>query len=333
MVAGGCSPLANNGAAGGGGAPWDGSVPGDGSSAADGAVDAGSTDADGNTVDGAGPDVRRLVVVSLNTHSFQEGPDSLAKLQWIGEGLAALGADLVGLNEVMSGTFWAYDYGGAQYDGSQIIKQALESSSGQTWYTASIGFAHWDTGELMSNVVLSRTVIVEAAARSLTTTDFWPAPGEQRNVVYARTEIADLGPVNFFVTHAWGYDSVDTLAQIDEVKGFMAEKFQGNEQLDLLVGDLNTPATWPAYQSWLEAPPFVLIDTVAQGTPALATESTMFGQQARIDYILAGEGWPLSEDPTHYHSTLAFTGEAVDGVVLPVVSDHKGVVTVFTWSP
>ena len=280
---------------------------------------------DSDDTDTAATPVGELVVVTLNTHSFQEGADSLDKLQWIGEGLAALNADIVGLNEVMSGTFWAYDYNGAKHDGTQIIKQALEEASGVSWYVAEAGFGHWDSGEEMANVLLLRTPIDEFESRSLTTTDFWPAP-EQRNVVYGRTEIANLGKVNIFVTHTWGWDSADTDAQITEVKSFILEKFRGDEALDLLLGDLNVAAGSAAYETWLDANPFRLIDTYGKANPDGFSDSTVVGGENRIDYILAGEGWSLSEDPANYASSLVF-----DGTDLPLASDHLGVMTVFVY--
>jgi endonuclease/exonuclease/phosphatase family metal-dependent hydrolase len=259
-----------------------------------------------------------LVVVTLNTHSFQEGSNSLAKLTAIGQGLASLHADLVGLNEVMSGTFWSYDYGGAVYDGAEIIRLALESASVSTWHIAREGFAHWSTGEEMSNVVLSRFPIEAWDSRSLTTTDGWPGPGEKRNVVYARVQIGGIGPVSFFVTHTWGWDSSDTLAQVQEVKSFMQNAAHGDEALSLLVGDLNVTPDQDAYAAWL-SPPLGLVDTAAQANPgSLAVPTTLDGNH--IDYILAE---PATQAQPGYESFLAF-----DGTSLPVVSDHKAVVTV-----
>lgn len=271
-----------------------------------------------------------LVVVVLNTHSFQEGDDSLDKLQQIGEGLAALEADLIGLNEVMSGTFWAHGFGGVEYDGTELIQTALEEASGETYYTARHGFAHWDDGEEMSNVLLSRFPIIESGHRLLTTTDFWPAPDESRSVLYARVEVPQLGLVNVFVTHTVGFESVDTFVQVDEVKDFMAEHFRDNESLDLLLGDLNAPAGSDAYEYWLSAPPFRLIDTYAAANPENLYDSTLVDGDIRIDYIMAGEGWDISENSDRFTSTMVFDGSVVNGHVLPIVSDHKGVATTFT---
>ena len=300
---------------------------------ADGAVDISEHDGSvapdpGLTIDAAAapldtakPVGQTLVVVTLNTHSFQEGPVSIEKLEQIGQGLAALDVDLVGLNEVMSGTFWAYDYGGAQYDGAEIIEKALEKASGHEYYSARHGFAHWAEGEEMSNVLLSRLPILDSDHQSLTTTDFWPGPKEQRSVLSARVAIPDIGPVNVFVTHTAGWDSADTEIQITEVKAFMAEKHQGDEVVELLFGDLNTPSTYPAYESWLHAVPFELIDTYAAANPSGFTDSTLVGGEHRIDYIFAREGSSASS----YSSTIAFDGDG-----LPVVSDHYGVKTMIT---
>ena len=261
---------------------------------------------------------RQLVVVTLNTHSFQEGMTSLQKLEAIGKGLAALKADLVGLNEVMSGTFWSYHYKGQKYDGAALIKKALEAASGVTWYAYSKGFAHWSSGELMSNVVLSRTPISESGARSLTTTDFWPAPKEQRNVVHARTTIPGFGPLNLLVTHAWGWDSADTAKQIAEVKSYLASKLRGDEILNLVAGDLNVFPSHKAFGAWLGAPQ-KLVDTYGEANPKDGGDATTIKGQHRIDHVLCDRRtYPFS-------STLVFDGKAQ-----PVVSDHKGVMTVFT---
>jgi len=288
---------------------------------------------DGGEVDG-GPEVaHRLVVVTLNTHSFQEGASSLAKLEQIGVGLAQVGADVVGLNEVMAGTFWAYDFGGAQHDGAALIRAALERTSGVPWHLARQGFAHWADGEEMSNVLLSRFPLLETDDAWLTTTDFWPAPGEQRNVLYGRIALPGRGPVNVFVTHTAGYDSVDVPAQVSEVRLFMAAKFRRDELLDLLLGDLNAPAGGPLYQAWLESPPFRLFDGFALAAPESFDQPTLVHGTDRIDFVLAGEGLPYGHDPARIRSRRIFDGTAVDGVVLPVVSDHYGVMTTYLLDP
>jgi endonuclease/exonuclease/phosphatase family metal-dependent hydrolase len=277
------------------------------------------TDAERGLADGGGDAARphELRVVTLNTHSFQEGASSLEKLDAIGKGLATLGADLVGLNEVMSGAFASR--GGATHDAAERIRAALEQASGAHYHLARAGFAHWSTGELMSNAILSRTPILDTGSRSLTTSDFWPAPAEQRNVVYARTDVPGVGVVNVFVTHAWGWESKDTLAQIAEVKGFLAEKARGDEALSLLLGDLNTPSTYPAYQSWVNSPEGKLLDTYLAANPGGNTDSTTFDGPHRIDYILA------TASPSVLRARPVFDGGSVDGTVLPRVSDHMGV--------
>lgn len=266
---------------------------------------------------GEGQAPRELRVITLNTHSFQEGASSLEKLDAIGKGLAALRADLVGLNEVMSGAFASR--GGATFDAAERIRAVLEQAAGVPYHLARAGFAHWSTGELMSNAILSRTPLLDTGSRALTTTDFWPAPAEQRNVVYARTEVPGLGVVNLFVTHAWGWDSKDTYAQIAEVKGYLAEKARGDEALSLLAGDLNTPSTYPAYQSWVDSPAGKLLDTYLAANPGGNADSTTFDGPHRIDYILATNG------PSVLRARSVFDGGAVDGATLPRVSDHKGV--------
>ncbi len=289
-----------------------------------GCAPADSSDASAAVDLGPGPDSlppdltasRPLVVVTLNTHSFQEGTDSLKKLDQIGKSLAALKADLVGLNEVMSGTFWSYHYKGQKYDGAALIKKALEAASGQTFHLYSKGFAHWSSGELMSNVVLSRWPITESGSRSLTTTDFWPAPKEKRNVVYARTTVPGYGPVNLLVTHTWGWDSADTAKQIAEVKSFLASKVQGDEVLNLVLGDLNLPPTHKHFSAWLAAP-VKLYDTYAEANPKGSAPTTFKGKH-RIDYVLA------DRKTAKLSSRLVF-----DGKDQPVVSDHLGVKTVF----
>ena len=199
-----------------------------------------------------------------------------------------------------------------------------------TYYSAEYIFAHWGDGEAMSNVVLSRYPIVESDYRSLTTTDFWPAPNEQRNVVYTRIDVPSLGPVNFFVTHSSGFGSVDTVVQISEIRNFMVEKFRGDEALDFLVGDLNTPSDSDNYQTWLNAPPFRMFDTYALANPVGFYDSTQVGGEHRIDYILAGEGWELAENPSNYISEIIFDGSVQNSQILPVVSDHLGVMSVFS---
>jgi len=287
-------------------------------------------DADAGSAEDAGrpPYPARLRVVTLNTHSFQEGDDSIQKLRVIGDRLGRLGVDIVGLNEVMSGTFWAYDYGGAVYDGTEIIQDALEAASGVPWHAHGQVFAHWADGEAMSNVVLSRFPIQETGHAWLTTTDFWPAPHGRRCAIFARVDVPQLGPVGVFVTHTAGFDSVDTGMQIREVKTFRVDRMSGDEELLLLLGDLNMPSTWPAYETWLDAPPVELVDTYALANPDGFEDPTMVGGDHRIDYILAGAA-QLAARPWGVTSMLVFAGDAVDGVPLPVVSDHLGVMTTF----
>ena len=259
---------------------------------------------------------RRLVVVTLNTHSFQEGAGSLQKLETIGQGLAALGADIVGLNEVMSGTFKSYHYTGQKYDGAALIKAALEKASGQTYHKYSAGFAHWSSGELMSNVVLSRTPIIASGSRALTTTDFWPAPKEQRNVVWARTRLDGFGPLNVMVTHTWGWGSADTATQIAEVKAYLAGKVQSDEVLNLVLGDLNVHPDHKAFAAWLAAP-LKLWDTFGEANPGSKAATTVKGQH-RIDHVLA------DRREHALSSSLVF-----DGKQQQLVSDHVGVMTTF----
>jgi endonuclease/exonuclease/phosphatase family metal-dependent hydrolase len=263
-----------------------------------------------------------LVVVTLNTHSFQEGADSLEKLRQIGEGLAELDADIVGLNEVMSGTFWAYDYGGAEHDGTAIIKAALEEASGVTWYAAEFGFGRWQDGEEMSNLLLSREPLVVSEHRELPTTDFWPAPSSSRNVVHGRVVYPGLGPVNVFATHTWGWDSVDTIPQINEVKSYVQEKREGDEVIEIVMGDLNVLPTSQPYSVWTEGGPVELIDTYAAANPDGFEDSTQVNDSGRIDYIFVSKGASAEMSLT---SSLVF-----DGSSLPVVSDHKGVATVIS---
>ena len=286
--------------------------------------DAGTSDAmeaatmDATTTDAGRADAAEpLVVVTLNTHSFQEGPDSLAKLEAIGEGLASLGADLVGLNEVMSGTSWAFDFQGEYYDGTERIKTALQNASGGTWHDRRHGFAHWDDGEEMSNVILSRFPILQTDHRFVTTTDFWPAPRERRSVVYAKVDTDEVGPVDFFVTHTYGWDSADTEPQIAEVKAYLESKYDGTTP-QILVGDLNVPSTAPAYGLWVNAPPFAMVDTFGAANPDEPARSTIVGEAHRIDYVLARDA------PEPSRSWIVF-----DGGALPIVSDHMGVATAF----
>lgn len=89
----------------------------------------------------------------------------------------------------------------------------------------------------------------------------------------------------------------------------------------MLLGDLNTPSTYPAYESWLHAAPFELIDTYAAANPTGFTDSTLVGGEHRIDYVFAREGSIASS----YASTIVFNGDA-----LPVVSDHYGAKTMIT---
>ncbi|MDX9719582.1 MAG: hypothetical protein RBU37_02460 [Myxococcota bacterium] len=262
-----------------------------------------------------------LVVATLNTHSFQEGLDSLSKLDAIGVELARLGAQLVVANELMSGRFFAYDMGGAEHDAAQLILDALQRASGEDWEYALFPWAHWDTGELMSNAVFCRGKVLESDARALTTTDFWPAPLESRGVGYALLELEGLAPVEVFVTHSWGWDSADTLAQISEVKAFMVEKHSPLSRLTLLMGDLNLPSSWPAFQAWLEPPPLSLLDTFALAWPENPHQSSQNDGEHRIDHVLMRDG-ACQVEKAHF----AFDGELLEGQLSPVVSDHKGVV-------
>jgi endonuclease/exonuclease/phosphatase family metal-dependent hydrolase len=182
----------------------------------------------------------------------------------------------------------------------------------------------------MSNALLSRVPIEASDSRSLTTTDFWPAPNEQRNVGFARVQLPAIGPVHAFVTHPWAWGSVDTETQIAEVKAFVADQERGDEALELVLGDANLPSTEPAYALWTDPPPFALVDTYAATNPDGFADSTVFGEDHRIDYVFAREGTPSGGGLACSSSFLVFTGEESGGVLLPVVSDHKGVATVFT---
>lgn len=263
---------------------------------------------------------KRLVVVTLNTHSFQEGPNSIEKLRAIGRGLAALPADIVALNEVMSGRFPSF--GGQHHDAVEIIREALETASCQPWHVVVSAFAHWDTGEQMANAVLTHFPVTESGERVLTTTDFWPGPSEQRKVVYIRAEPPQIGPVALFATQAWGWDSVDTLTQIDEIKSLVAAKTRGDEANVFVVGDLNIEPSSLGYDRWI-GEPLPLVDTFAVANPEQRDNSTTIGEQHRIDYIFA------TRTKARYQSFLAFDGSTRNEKTTPIVSDHKAVVTIF----
>lgn len=288
---------------------------------ADGGADAGP-EADGGPM---GHESDQLVVVTLNTHAFQEGPSSIDKLERIGAGLAQLDADLVGLNEVMSGDFSAF---GTQ-DAADLVQDALEAATGVTYHRATYGWARWDSGELMSNVILSRYPITATDHRDLTTTDFWPAPNAgARAVVYGRVDVPRVGAVDVFVTHTAGTHSSmsEATTQAEEVKAFMASKGT-DADLQLLVGDLNVPPDWPVFTTFLSDPP-QLVDTFGVTNRETPNAPTKWSGSNRIDYVLASSDAAIVQGGLRFTSRLVF-----DETDLPRVSDHKGVVTVFTVDP
>lgn len=293
-----------------------------------GGADSGATGTDaGSDADGGAmrDETDQLVVVTLNTHAFQEGRDSIDKLTQMGQGLAQLDADLIGLNEIMSGDFSAF---GPQ-DALDHVQDALEAATGQTWHRARHNWAQWDSGEFMANAILSRYPIRDVDERDLTTTNFWPAPDHgARAVLYGRVDVPRVGVVDLFVTHTAGTHAgmSEATVQAEEVKAFMGSKGTGAD-LQLLVGDLNVPPTWPTFQTFVNAPP-VLVDTFGVANRSTPNAPTKWSGQNRIDYVLAQADAALLSGGPRFSSRIIF-----DETDLPRVSDHKGVVTIFPVDP
>jgi len=225
---------------------------------------------------------QRLRVLHLNTHSFQE-PDPVEKLHRIGRKIAELKPDLVSLCEVMKGGRLSCDATREILAGVRQVDPSLQ------YHIHEKGFGTWGSGERMHNCMLSRGRLSDYDVAPLTTTTQWPAPsGERRNALYARSEGAAVGPVHFFVTHPWGFDSRDTPVQLDELRGFIARKATA-AALTVIAGDFNQPSTSPA----LRRLGGELVDTWARANPgALHKPTTPWDRAftpARLDYILVKE--------------------------------------------
>ncbi len=174
-----------------------------------------------------------LRVITLNIWNRQ-GPWE-ARCALIRQGLAALDADFVGLQEVMRLQPVGLD--GAPTPGSKAGNQAEELAVG-TQYWAVYGRAHdLGFGLDFGNAILSRYPILASECRALPT----EPNDEKRAVLYALCDVPG-GPVAVFVTHfSWKlHQSAIRQKQILFVTDFVAEKCKvGSGYPPIVMGDFN----------------------------------------------------------------------------------------------
>ena len=264
-------------------------------------------------------DPSELVVVTLNTHSLQEKTQRFKKLEWIAEGLAAVNADLIGLNETVSGKIYARGYQGRSMNTAELIQSYLEELTGASYHRYEKTMGIWGDGEHLNNVILSRYPIEEQSERKITTTDKWPAPNQKRNVLFAKVRLPGGQPVHFYVTHAMGWISVDTASQIKEIKSFMDEHYHPEVLAEFVVGDLNVVPTHPQYPDWLRLEPAM------RDTYATINKIHHPYRAETVDYIMLSERSSIGE--VERSADLIFNNESVGGHLFPKVSDHVGFVT------
>jgi len=269
--------------------------------------------------------IKKLVIVTLNTHSFQQETKIFEKLLWIAEGLKNLDADIIGLNEILYGNIYSRGYKGKYYDTSEIIKNHLECMMKQEYFLFKAGFGKWEDGEILANAILSKYPLYDSSYIELTTNDFWPAPYSKRNCIFSKIYINQKGYINFFVTHTMGYDYNDTRLQIKEIKKFVNSKKNEDTMGSIVMGDFNVPQYHKNYPFLIKHPP-EFIDTFALANPSLFNKSSTFDNQHRIDYIFWVHGNLLLKNHK-VESSIIFNDDYYKYMYYPIVSDHFGIVT------
>lgn len=266
-----------------------------------------------------------LTIVTLNTQSLQTNTRRFAKLHEMAKGLAFINADIICLNEVVSGKLYARGYDGLQVDTAEYIRRGMSHYSGKEHYLVSEPFACWERGEELGNAIISPYPISDVSSIALTTKSFWPAPNSQRRCLAGRIALPNKGNVSVFVTHLMGYDYPETPAQIQELKEFVAAHRRADDYASIVAGDFNIPATEKKnYQRLIETSPS-FVDTFARANPK-AEGITAPDCKCRIDYIFWLDGREKIGN-MQLSSTRAFNGEPFHNRILELVSDHFAVIT------
>jgi endonuclease/exonuclease/phosphatase family metal-dependent hydrolase len=262
-----------------------------------------------------------LSLLTLNTHSFQEEEGRFTKPYQIGLGLKQLQPDICVLNEVVYGSFFAWDGDGRYRDSLESIASGM----GEVYaaYNAlRLPFGRWEKGEQLANVILSRFPMLDSWSFTLTTTDRWPAPHSSRTCPAARLQLPDNKTCTVIAIHAMGHNSKDTSSQITEIKAHITELINSGEKLIFLLGDFNIAAGTPDYEKLIKEQP-VFIDSFHTANPACFLQSSVYRENLRIDHILMAD---TPERAQIKSSEIIFCG-ADDPYDLPVVSDHFGLLT------
>lgn len=168
----------------------------------------------------------RLRVLTLNVWN-RSGPWE-TRCDLIRRGLRGLGADLVGLQEIVQDA-----------DGST---QAHELAAGTDLHVAYGAAQSWGGGVSMGNAVLSRWPIVETAVFPLPTTGLPTGPDipEHRCLVHALVD-APWGRIPFYVTHlSWKFhEGYAREAQVLAIARLVEETAPKDALPAVVVGDFN----------------------------------------------------------------------------------------------
>ena len=267
-----------------------------------------------------------LTIVSFNTQSLQTTTRRFAKLNKMVSGLAFINADVICLNEVVSGKLFARGYDGIDIDTAEYIRSGLSHFSGREHFLISEPFAQWDSGENLGNAIISTFPITETSSTALKTTSFWPAPNSSRRCLGGRIRVPGKGNISVFVTHLMGFDYPDTPVQIEELKRFVAAQRRHDDWGTIVAGDFNIPSKSKSNYEKLTKTFPTFIDTYALANPKETNAMSAPDGKHRIDYIFWIDG--LAQiGKMHVSSSMVFKGEPFQNKMLEIVSDHFAVVT------
>jgi endonuclease/exonuclease/phosphatase family metal-dependent hydrolase len=280
-----------------------------------------------------------LRIATLNIWN-KSGPWQ-ARLEVIRHGVAALGADVIGLQEVLR----LAPNGLAAFVPTSETCQATEIAEGLGYRIAYAPATSYGGGLLFGNALLSRFPILAAQGFELPHLE----SGEKRSLLYTLLQ-TPFGELPVFVTHLnWKlHHGYVRLAQVKAIAEHVAKlaPINGEALPPVLMGDFNAEPDADEIRylrglSVQDGKTVFFADAWlygADGSPgATFARENVYAQQAhepsrRIDYVFVrGPDRTFRGEPIHTRLAFHEPEPGAEGPVWP--SDHYGVVTDVVFAP
>jgi len=236
-----------------------------------------------------------LRVMQWNIHKTK-GSDNTCNPDRTASWLVKLGADIIGVNEVLY-------YGGCSYTADQgvTLENLVEKKSGRTWYRK---FVNGD-GKV-GNLILSRLPFASSATRQLS---YGRGAVQASVIVNGRT-------VNVFSTHVDYANASWRTQQTNQVKSWMST-FSSPR---IVTGDFNTNPGTSDYSIMASAYGDSWVDAKSAGTATSYNGTGATHGGSRFDYVYYTKSTPVVLKSVNVPTT------KTSGVA---ASDHDPVIAVF----